>query len=190
MEKKILSAVSVPWGIDSHTPQMECLGREDGIGKVSFIADFGPHMREGCAAAEGSNVVNNPVGLDTAAGFEEYRLQKVEVSFERVYSLSMTAVTSEQGVLDDNTFDCSKIPLIALMRSDFQQFQKKYFEEWSESRKCPIPRMYEILNPGWDVDDIRVRFKLRQFLLVGHDVYSEVVAAGWSWTSLGAVLDF
>ncbi|WP_375766393.1 hypothetical protein NR798_32520 [Archangium gephyra] len=69
---------------------------------------------------------------------------------------------------------------------DGEAYLRDFPRAWRENKSCPRSGAYEVLGSPWLTETGAAKWAYRHFLLVGLEVYVEVLAKDWKW-SVGTV---
>ena len=56
---------------------------------------------------------------------------------------------------------------------------------WVSTGRCPDPGVYQVESSAWLVEAGAARFGCRHYVVVGHDMWIEVLCLGLSWRFCG-----
>jgi hypothetical protein len=112
----------------------------------------------------------------------------VELRFEHGQWLRTHPAADDTEPIADGYFDREGIEQ-AVITGDGSDWERDFKHKWRSRGMCPDPGFYEVANSAWLVDENAVRFGCRHFVLVGHDLWVEVLCMGiaWQWTTPQAI---
>lgn len=73
------------------------------------------------------------------------------------------------------------MPLRNLWRTSFSEWRAEFARQWEQELDCPDPRFYTILESPVIRDFGWKNAALQHWLLLGHDVYFEVIGTEFTW---------
>lgn len=148
-----LKPVGVPWQVSPSTPELRVRVSEDGSETV---------VEARCTLCE--------------AG--KYRDARIALSFDRGLYLHFSQSYSDAEVVREADYDWTEVPTIDPQR--IEESRHRLQSLWDETGKCPDPGVYEVENSSWSEEVAEQA--LRHYLIVGHDAYVELLAAGLDWS--------
>ena len=158
-QKPQLRSEPVEWMVDAATPQLELVAQEvAGPWLVRLLADFGPLSPE------------------------SERLRWLELSFVGSQSCRLTGAWSNSEVLAPDRFDWQHVPFRQEPVENVTAWLAQFRSAWKEAELCPDPGIYEAHGSSWAHEiGITNDEGLHHYLILGHDVYVEILAESWSW---------
>jgi hypothetical protein len=150
-----LVPLPVAWMVSPSVPFLELRASEDPIRTPTAVSLFGTH-------------------LDGASS-------RVTLVFDAALWARMCPSYSDGEVVPEGDYDWSGVPQLST-GSDFRESVSRRRSRWLETGLCPDPRAYEVTFSPWLA---QLRFttvqgqSLRHYLVLGHDVYVEVLATSW-----------
>lgn len=186
MAKQKLIPVEVPWSIDGATPYLRLTALEassDLPTNVEFFALFPADPNSLPHGIHGSAEIIYPhdktdVNPESANG----TYQRLRVAFVRDVWVRMNPSHSDDEILDADLFDFSAIRYPDIPTTKADEWLNAFHEEWLRTGICPDPHMYEVHNSHWLREVLGESNKFKHYLLMGHDVYVEIIAEGWEWS--------
>jgi hypothetical protein len=187
----------VPWRISPSTPFLKMIVSEsasDQPTEVTFLS-FLPSEEDLKRYAEGKDardeLIDNDTSLlginDDKRGLDK-RDRIVKLTFDR-------AVWTRMYPFDDEeVFNCN-YNWSAVGGRDFEpnpdpedwgeelweESVKRFRQQWGRTSICPDPGMYEVENSTWLQETGASDEGLKHYLIIGHDVYIEILASSWQW---------
>lgn len=148
--------------------------------RVTFAAHYGPLSPSTGAPSLASGIAGGFSEVMMVAAPSKFRLHKggkepvygyhrVRVEFEASITAHFTEIVPEAF----SPYDWSGGPL-NLEELGVDRYVERFRELWSETSRCPNPRMYEVLGVPEDQD-------FRRWLIQGEEFQVEVVAMDWRW---------
>lgn len=202
---EILKNVDAPWSIDLSTPFIEIKAYEikhpDNISlQVEFCANLGHHRKALFTSDYYTNDWEDPrnkvVERTTElyykeSDYEEYQFQRIQITFSSFYAFRVLPPQTDQDVIDESKYSWEMIKFDDLIKKDWERWKTEFRSAWQQTNVCPDCRMYEVLNSKWLRDTgVDKRFGCKHFLILGHDLYVEVLAETWKWESIGALTNW
>lgn len=92
---------------------------------------------------------------------------------------------AERETIREADYDWSQVPFHGPVL-DIEAYQREFPKAWRENKRCPRSGAYEVLGSRWLTETGAAKWGYRHFLLVGREVYVEVLAKDWKW-SVGTV---
>lgn len=162
MTRGRLVVVPVPWMVSPSVPEL----------RISI-------------AENGHTVVRVDVGSLPAHVDASLETRGVEVTFHHGQWVRTYPAIDDIDPIREHTFDSSSIPYGA---DDAPDALYRFREAWAQSGVCPDSRFYEVTGSTWIADENAARFGCRHFVIVGHDIWMELLAVDyeWGWTAPGA----
>lgn len=77
--------------------------------------------------------------------------------------------------------DWSAVPFAGARGAQLDRLLIEFRNMWVSSGKCPDPGVYEVEHSEWARLQRAERFGCKHFLVLGHDIYVEVLALDLSW---------
>lgn len=155
-----LRAMSVPWMVSPSVPEMRISIVENGHSVVLLDAAVLPSL-----LADSEHLAN----------------RGVEVQFEHGQWVRTHVAASDANVLPRDLFDWSAVEFANVAAEDVDGWTRAFRAEWMRRGDCPDPRFYEVLDSRWVREENAQRFGCRHFVLVGHDLWMEVLCTTTTW---------
>ncbi|MBC8111732.1 MAG: hypothetical protein H7Y04_11790 [Verrucomicrobia bacterium] len=112
---------------------------------------------------------------------EELFNERVCIRFRgAVWTRTFPKVNSD---LPENLFDTSKIDMLYDLENVSETFIKLE-ELWTNSGICPNPDFYEVINSQWVAETEAHKWKCKHFVIVGHDMWLELLAQSFEWEQI------
>lgn len=164
MERGRLQVIAVPWMVSPSVPEMRVSVVESGHARVALDVAVFPDRPDEALVNRG-----------------------VEIHFEHGQWVRTHSAASDADPLPPDLFDRSAIGPRGPTQ-DVDDWLRRFRAEWRRNVNCPDPHFYEVLASTWIVEEGAQRFGCRHFVLVGHDMWVEVLSmsATWRWTEPSA----
>jgi len=159
-----LSAVEVPWLVSPSVPEIRVTVEENNDAVATFDVAVLPE--------------NDPLAAELVS-------RRVEVHFKAGQWLRTYPAIDDANVVPPDLFDWGEIQLSGddVAKEDHLiEFRKR----WIATGVCPNPGIYEVRSSTWLAESRADRFKCKHFVVVGHDMWIEVLCKGISWRWAGA----
>ena len=162
-----LQVMPVPWMVSPSVPELRIRIMENGDTQVAL------------------DVAVLPTVLDDAS---ELVNCGVEVHFRHGQWVRTHPAASDIDAVPTGLFDRSAVEF-GSVTGDPKSWMRRFRAEWMRQGHCPDPSFYEVLESRWIKEENAARFGCRHFVLVGHDLWIEVlcVAVEWHWIAPGAL---
>ena len=166
MSRGRLQAVPVPWMVSPSVPEI----------RIGIVENA--HARVALDVAVLPSAPNDASGLVNRG---------VEVLFRHGQWVRTYPPASDTDPVPIGLFDRSALEFKSVT-GDLDGWMRRFREEWRRQGNCPDPGFYEVLGSQWIVEEHAARFGCRHFVLVGHDLWMEVLCTDveWSWIRPGA----
>ena len=156
MADNILQPMLVPWRVSS-TPELDVKVEETGDAIATFEVSTLPSL-------DPRNSEGHPL--------------RVLVVFRAGQWVRTAPAASDSYALDRSKFSFERIETIPTQHvTDMEEFNRA----WESEGVCPQPDFFEVLSSSWLREVHGERWKLKHYLVVGHDMYLEVLARETSW---------
>jgi hypothetical protein len=178
-----LLPVTVPWQIDPGAPYLTLqIDKARRPSSATFIAYFkcaAPAEKK--VASSQIQIVTSPPDFRPASLEEEASFRLLRVHFTEGYEAQMKRAVSDHEVIQEDDYDWSSVSSTPRVGETIEQTVRRSHELWIMAGLCPNPRMYEIESSP-RIHELGLSSSIwRQYLLLGHDEYLEVIAQGWTW---------
>lgn len=124
-----------------------------------------------------------PVGEGSALKRDTARSDRINLLFEAGVYARFCPSFSDREVVQVEIFDWSEVRGRQQLGETISAWKERFLSEWLDTSICPNPRMYEVQSSLWLAEVWPDVANFKHFLLLGHDVYVEVIAQGWRWES-------
>ncbi|WP_156338475.1 hypothetical protein [Chondromyces crocatus] len=128
------------------------------------------------------DVVALPENLD-----EDLVSRGVEIHFKAGQWVCTYPGATDTDALPDGRFDQSAMEPRGIV-PDYEEMRQRFYSDWIRTGNCPDPNFYEVTASTW-IEEVGARCAgCRHFVLVGHDMWMEVLAhaMSWKWTEPSA----
>ena len=105
----------------------------------------------------------------------------VRIQFEHGQWVRTYPAATDVDPVPRDVFDWSGIEFRGDRVGDGGEWLKRFRAQWARQGTCPNPSFYEALESRWIEEENACRFGCRHFVLVGHDMWMEVLCTGMSW---------
>jgi hypothetical protein len=102
---------------------------------------------------------------------------RIELVFRGTCRAEFSVSHSDKEVVREEEYDWSEVPNFGMQSLDVSD---PFQVEWAKTGFCPDSGMYEVKESCWVLDSPRVK-NHKHFLILGHDVYVQVLAESWEW---------
>lgn len=162
MTRGRLVVVPVPWIVSPSVPEL----------RISITEN-------------GHTVVRVDVGTLPSSVDASLTTRGVEVIFHHGQWVRTYPAIDDIDPMREHAFDSSSIPYGS---DDAPDALRRFREAWVHSGVCPDSRFYEVVGSTWIADENAARFGCRHFVIVGHDIWMELLAVDyeWGWIAPGA----
>jgi hypothetical protein len=190
--KPLLQPVRVPWRISPSTSFLTVAANEsdrDRNVQVTAVAQFGLEYRlpdEGIAetAAQVSSInaeMVRPVGLAGRSGpYKQLRLVFKKAGWVRI------SPACGDGVIPNRGYDWSAFEFLRQKGGEgIEDYRTKFWRLWRDTGFCPDPQVYNVIGSPWLLSVAGDMPHLMHLLVMGDDMYVDVLAESWSWEVIG-----
>jgi hypothetical protein len=126
-------------------------------------------------------VALNALVLETdATRRPELQDRGVEVRFEHGQWVRTYPAASDTNPIPEGFFDHGELGHGQFI-PDTVEWTRVFHEKWRAESSCPDPSFYEVMESSWIREENAARFGCRHLVLVGHDLWIEVLCTGMSW---------
>jgi len=184
-QKKLkLLPATVPWQIDPGAPYLTLQkrpGTEEPL-SATFIAYFKcDELSKRKNASPEMQVISTPPEFRAHSLEEKVPFRLVRVYFREGHSAQMKRAVADHEVIRESDYDWSAVQSSPKPQESVDQTVRRSHELWVMTGICPNSRMYEVENSQRPKELGLSDAAWRQYLLLGHDEYLEVIAQGWTW---------
>ncbi|SIN65068.1 hypothetical protein SAMN02745824_1469 [Parasphingorhabdus marina DSM 22363] len=187
MTKPKLIPFQVPWSVDPAVPLLELFSTPSGKPlSATFTAYFmlDDHQKPEPLpdSIEGLSIVSGRPAFEPKRDERDAPFRLVRVNFENGrYGRTLGAYADDQEIPEDD-YDWSALPCNLSPEEDIRDNIKRRGIYWLETGKAPNPRAFEIEGSPWlaELDEEEAK-GLHHYIFLGHEIYVEVLAEGWSW---------
>lgn len=164
MKRGCLQVIAVPWMVSSSVPEMRVSVTENGHTHVELDVAVLPERFDDALVHRG-----------------------VEIHFEHGQWTRTHPAVSDTDPVPRDLFDWGGTEPRGGTQ-DIDDWVRDFRAQWRQIARCPDPRFYEVLGSLWLAEEGAQRFGCRHFILVGHDMWVEVlsVSVKWRWTNAAA----
>lgn len=192
MHKPRLLPFQVPWSVDPAVPMLELFSTPSGkplavIFTAYFMLEDKPIKQPLTDSIDGLTIISNRPAFEPKRdeSLTPYRL--VRINFKNgCYGRTLGAYADDQEIPEDD-YDWSALPCNPLPGEDILGNVKRRGVYWSQTGKSPDPSAYEIEHSPWLTELGDEAKGLHHYIFLGHEIYVEVLAEGWSWEAGQAV---
>jgi hypothetical protein len=95
---------------------------------------------------------------------------------------------SDRDTVPPRLFDWSHVPGHEFGAMDEESIDERLLRrrvQWASTGRCPNPGVYQVESSPWLVEAGAARFGCRHYVVVGHDMWIEVLCLGLSWRFCG-----
>jgi len=125
----------------------------------------------------GDTVVLADVTVLKTGSRHEFERAGIEITFAHGQWVRTYPAVSDIDTIPPGKFDVSNVYTVGVD----DESSRIFHERWVRDRFCPDPYFYEVADSRWAAEADAVRFRCRHFVLVGHDMWMEVLALELSW---------
>jgi hypothetical protein len=104
----------------------------------------------------------------------------VDVRFEHGQWVRTCPAASDTDPIPEGLFDRGELGHKAPIQ-DTVEWTRVFRERWRADSSCPDPSFYEVMDSSWIREQNAARFGCRHLVLVGHDLWIEVLCTNMSW---------
>ena len=151
-----VTPISVPWMVSSTERELKIVNCEDGSLEVGFLGFYGKVQ----------------VDKELVDKYEDVKVIFVGVNDFRHYP----DYSSEEAERLDS-YDWDPVPEFRDAEGSLAQHSEKFHDVWIETKLCPDPAVYEVLESDWVRSDGNDQ-RLKHYIVLGGDYNLEVLAKG------------
>ena len=186
MTKPKLLPFQVPWSIDPAVPHLELFSTPSGKPlSATFIAYFMLEDRQKpqplSDSVEGLQFVSEPPPFEPKRDSSEAPYRLVRVNFKNGSYGRTLGAYADAEVIPQDGYDRTAGPCERLPGEDIREYLERESQYWLDTGQCPDPLFYQVEGSRWLAELGEKAKGLYHYMLLGHEVYVEVLAEGWSW---------
>lgn len=108
---------------------------------------------------------------------------RVEIFFDSGRWIRTSPSYSDREVVPPNQFDMSLVNPGPI--SNQIEYLRSFVSKWRTLNHCPDSGFYEIQDSSWITESDTARYNCRHYLIVGSDVFIEILATAfiWKWST-------
>lgn len=183
IQKPIAVPFSVPWMVSPSTPFLRLVASESAEQNGTYVEFVAYYQCEDVSIPGSSiTVVQPPAPFRLSDGHRRGPYRLIRISFKNGTWARMCPAHSDTQVVDNSAYVWSQVPGRCKPGEDIFENLRRNRGLWQQSGICPDPGIYEIASSPWlnEIKDLyNIGTEWKHYLCLGHDSYTEVIAAGY-----------